>query len=44
MSLACGDVPDDWRQANVSPVLKKVKTMMLLTTDRCCSHTSAAKH
>ena len=24
-SLARGDVPDDWRQANISPVLKKVE-------------------
>ena len=23
MSLARGDVPDEWRQANVSPVFKK---------------------
>ena len=24
-SLAHGDVPDEWQQANISPVLKKVK-------------------
>ena len=42
-SLARGDVPDEWRQANVSPVFKKVKNMMLLITDRCRSHASAAK-
>ena len=40
-SLARGDVPDEWRQANVSPVL--VKNMTLLITDRCRSHASAAK-
>ena len=42
-TLARGDVPDEWRQANVSPVFKKVKNMMLLITDRCRSHASAAK-
>ena len=42
-SLARGDVPDEWRQANVSPVFKKVKKMMLRITDRCRSHVSAAK-
>ena len=42
-SLARGDVPDEWRQANVSPVFKKVKNMTLLITDRCRSHASAAK-
>ena len=41
-SLARGDVPDEWRQANVSPVLKRVKNMMLLITDQCRSHASAA--
>ena len=38
-SLARGDVPDEWRQANVS----RVKNTMLLTTGRCRSHASAAK-
>ena len=42
-SLARGDVPDEWRQANVSWSLKKVKNMMQLTIDRCRSHASAAK-
>ena len=42
-SLARGDVQDEWRQANVSPVFKKVKNMMLLTIDWCRSHASAAK-
>ena len=45
-SLAQSDVPDEWRQAYVSPVFKKVKNMMLLTDDakdRCRSHASAAK-
>ena len=42
-SLARGDVPDEWRQANVSLVFKKVKNMMLLVIDQCCSHASAAK-
>ena len=34
--LARGDVPDEWRS------LKKVKNTMLLITDRCRSHASAA--
>ena len=42
-SLAQGDVPDEWRQANVSPVFKRVKNTMLLTTSQCRSHASAAK-
>ena len=42
-TLARGDVPDEWRQANVSPVFKKGENMMLLITDRCRSHASAAK-
>ena len=42
-SLARGDVPDEWRQANVSPVFKKVKNMMQPTKDQCRSHASAAK-
>ena len=42
-SLARGDVPDEWRQANVSPVIKKRKNSMLLTTGRFRSHASAAK-
>ena len=41
-SLARGDVPDELRQANVSPVFKKGENMMLLITDRCRSHASAA--
>ena len=35
-------VPDEWQQADVSPVLKKVKNM-LLTLDRFRSHASAAE-
>ena len=42
-SLAWGDVPDEWRQANVSPVYKKGENTMLLTTGRCRSHASSAK-
>ena len=42
-ALAQGDVPDEWRQANVSPVFKKMKNMMQLTIDHCRSHASAAK-
>ena len=42
-SLARGEVPDEWRQANVSRVFKKVKNTMLLTTGRCRSHAFAAK-
>ena len=34
-SLAQGTVPDDWRQANVAPVYKKVRNMTQLITDRC---------
>ena len=41
--LARGIVPDDLRQANVSPFFKNVKNMMLLTIDRCRSYASAAK-
>ena len=37
-SLARIDVPDDWREANFSPVLKKVKDMLLLIKDWCFSH------
>ena len=43
VSLARGDVPDEWRQANASPVFKRVKNMMLIIIDRCRSHASAAK-
>ena len=42
-SLARGDVPDEWGQANVSLVFKKVKNMVLLIIDWCRSHASAAK-
>ena len=42
-SFARGDVPDEWRQANVSPVFEKGEKMMLLITDWCLSHASAAK-
>ena len=42
-SLAQGTVPDDWRQANVAPVLRKVRNMMLLIIDRCRLHASVAK-
>ena len=42
-SLARGNVPDEWRQANVSPVFKKVKNRMQLIIDQCHSHASAAK-
>ena len=42
-SLARGDVPDEWRQANVSPVFKNMKNMMQLTIDQRRSHASAAK-
>ena len=42
-SLVRDHVPDEWRQANVSPVFKKgEKNMMQLTIDRCLSRTSAA--
>ena len=41
-SLARGDVPDEWRQANVSPVFKKGEKYDA-ATDRCRSHASAAK-
>ena len=34
-SLAQGNVPDDWRQANVAPVFKKVRNMTLQIIDRC---------
>ena len=34
-SIAQGNVPDDWRHANVSLVFKKGENMMLRTTDRC---------
>ena len=37
-SLAWSDVPDTWRQANVSPVFKKGENMILLTTGCCHSH------
>ena len=40
-SLAWADVPDEWRQVNVSPVFKKGENMMLLIIDRCRSHASA---
>ena len=42
-SLAQGTVPDDLQQANVAPVLIKVRNIMLLIIDRCCLHASAAK-
>ena len=43
-SSAWDDVPDEWRQANVSPVFKKkVKNMIQLIIDRRRSHASAAK-
>ena len=42
-SLARGDVPDEWRQANVFQSLKRAKNTMLLTTGQCCSHASDAK-
>ena len=42
-SLARDDVPDEWRQANVSLVFKKGENMMQLTIDQCRSHASAAK-
>ena len=42
-SLARGDVPGEWRQTNVSLVVKKGENMMQLTIDRCRSHASAAK-
>ena len=42
-SLAQGDVSDEWRQANVTPVFKKGKNAMLQTTGRYLSHASAAK-
>ena len=42
-SLAQGTVPDDWRQANVAPVFKKVRNVMLLIIDRCRLHASVAK-
>ena len=38
-SLAWSDVPDEWRQANVSLVFKRVKNTIL---GRCRSHASAA--
>ena len=41
-SLAWGDVPDEWRQANVSPIFKKGEKYDA-ATDRCCSQASAAK-
>ena len=34
-SLTQETVPDDWRQANVAPVYKKVRNMMQLITDQC---------
>ena len=34
-SLAQGNVPDDWRQANVAPVFKKVRNMTQQIIDRC---------
>ena len=37
-SLARVDVPDDWREANFLPVLKKVKDMLLLIKDWCLSY------
>ena len=42
-SLAQGTVPDDWRQANVTPAFKKVKSMMQQIRDRCRLHASVAK-
>ena len=42
-SLAQGDVSDGWRHQMFIRPLKKVKNIMLLTTDMCCSHASAAK-
>ena len=42
-SLAQGTVPDDWQQANVAPVFKKVRNKMLLIIDRCRLHASVAK-
>ena len=43
-SLVRGEIPDEWRQAIVSPVFKKgEKNTMLLTTGRCRSHAYAAK-
>ena len=38
-SLAWSDVPDEWRQANVSLVFKRVNNTIL---GRCRSHVSAA--
>ncbi|XP_070560222.1 uncharacterized protein [Ptychodera flava] len=32
-SLSTGEVPNDWRRANVTPVFKKGKSLMLATTD-----------
>ena len=34
-SLAQGNVQDDWRQANVAPVFKKVRNMTLQMIYRC---------
>ena len=42
-SLARGDVPDVGDKLMFLRSLKKVKNMMLLITDRCRSHASAAK-
>ena len=43
VSLARGDVTDEWRQANVSLAFKRVKNMMLLTIDQCRSHCICCK-
>ena len=42
-SLAQGAVPDDWRQANVAPYLRKVRNTMQLIIDRCRLLVSVAK-
>ena len=42
-SLAQGTVPDDWRQANVVPILRKGRNMMQQIIDLCRSLASVAK-
>ena len=42
-SLARGQVPDEWRQTNVSPVFKKGEKYDAANYRPCRSHASAAK-
>ena len=42
-SLAQGNVPDDWRQANVAPVFKKVRNMTPQIIDPCRLLASVAR-